>query len=40
VTATHRGMAKGGLVIDTTNGILYQQFGTPPNSGFVKVSDE
>lgn len=30
VTATHRGAAKGALLVDTTNGTIYQQTGTPP----------
>lgn len=31
VDATQRGAAKGALLIDTTNGTLYQQTGTPPS---------
>ncbi len=31
VSATHRGAAKGALLVDVTNGTLYQQTGTPPS---------
>jgi hypothetical protein len=40
VTGTHRGIAKGGLVIDTANAELYQNLGVPPNVAYVKVADQ
>lgn len=37
VDATARGAAKGAVLIDTTNGLLYQNTGTPPATTWGKV---
>lgn len=40
VKATYRKSAKGALVSDTTNAILYQNTGTPPTPTWSKVGAE
>lgn len=40
VDATARGAAKATLLVDTINGVLYQNQGTPPSTAWVKVGLE